>query len=386
MKIVVCPDSFKESLSSVEAADAIAHGLEIESGIEPIEVVKLPLADGGEGTVDALVRATGGEIRRVRVHDPLMREIDSFFGILGDGKTAVVEMAAASGLHLLSESERNPLITTTYGTGELISEALRTGVEKIIIGIGGSATNDVGAGAMTALGVRFLDANGKELPPGGAALANLHRVDISSFDFPLDRITVEVACDVANPLTGPEGASAVFGPQKGATLAMVERLDKALAHFAEVIRRDLGQDISELSGAGAAGGLGGGLAAFLRAKLRSGIDMVLDAVHFDEAIAGANLVITGEGRVDEQTAYGKTIGGVLRRASRAGVPVVALAGSYSGDLRALYDAGLAAVFSIAPGPVSIQYAMEHAAELLVNTSANVARLLFAIARKSSESK
>lgn len=386
MKIVVCPDSFKESLSSVEAADAIAHGLEIESGIEPIEVVKLPLADGGEGTVDALVRATGGEIRRVRVHDPLMREIDSFFGILGDGKTAVVEMAAASGLHLLSESERNPLITTTYGTGELISEALRTGVEKIIIGIGGSATNDAGAGAMTALGVRFLDANGKELPPGGAALANLHRVDISSFDFPLDRITVEVACDVANPLTGPEGASAVFGPQKGATLAMVERLDKALAHFAEVIRRDLGQDISELSGAGAAGGLGGGLAAFLRAKLRSGIDMVLDAVHFDEAIAGANLVITGEGRIDEQTAYGKTIGGVLRRASRAGVPVVALVGSYSGDLRALYDAGLAAVFSIAPGPVSIQYAMEHAAELLVNTSANVARLLFAIALKSSESK
>ena len=386
MKIVVCPDSFKESLSSVEAADVIAHGLEIEAGIEPIEVVKLPLADGGEGTVDALVRATGGEIRRVRVHDPLMREIDSFFGILGDGKTAVVEMAAASGLHLLSESERNPLITTTYGTGELISEALRTGVEKIIIGIGGSATNDAGAGAMTALGVRFLDANGNELPPGGAALANLHRVDMSSFDFPLDRITVEVACDVANPLTGPEGASAVFGPQKGATPEMVERLDKALAHFAEVIRRDLGQDISELSGAGAAGGLGGGLAAFLRAKLRSGIDMVLDAVHFDEAIAGANLVITGEGRIDEQTAYGKTIGGVLRRASRAGVPVVALVGSYSGDLRALYDAGLAAVFSIAPGPVSIQYAMEHAAELLVNTSANVARLLFAIARKSSESK
>lgn len=386
MKIVVCPDSFKESLSSVEAADAIAHGLEIEAGIEPIEVVKLPLADGGEGTVDALVRATGGEIRRVRVHDPLMREIDSFFGILGDGKTAVVEMAAASGLHLLSESERNPLITTTYGTGELISEALRTGVEKIIIGIGGSATNDAGAGAMAALGVRFLDANGNELPPGGAALANLHRVDMSSFDFPLDRITVEVACDVANPLTGPEGASAVFGPQKGATLEMVERLDKALAHFAEVIRRDLRQDISELSGAGAAGGLGGGLAAFLRAKLRSGIDMVLDAVHFDEAIAGANLVITGEGRIDEQTAYGKTIGGVLRRASRAGVPVVALAGSYSGDLRALYDAGLAAVFSIAPGPVSIQYAMEHAAELLVNTSANVARLLFAIARKSSKSK
>lgn len=384
MKIVVCPDSFKESLSSVEAADAIAHGLEIEAGIEPIEVVKLPLADGGEGTVDALVRATGGEIRRVRVHDPLMREIDSFFGILGDGKTAVVEMAAASGLHLLSEGERNPLITTTYGTGELINEASRTGVEKIIIGIGGSATNDAGAGAMAALGVRFLDASGNELPPGGAALANLHRVDMSSFDFPLDRITVEVACDVANPLTGSEGASVVFGPQKGATPEMVERLDKALAHFAEVIRRDLGQDISELSGAGAAGGLGGGLAAFLRAKLRSGIDMVLDAVHFDEAIAGANLVITGEGRIDEQTAYGKTIGGLLRRASRTGIPVVALVGSYSGDLRALYDVGLAAVFSIAPGPVSLQYTMENAAELLVNTSANVARLLFAIARKSNE--
>jgi glycerate kinase len=386
VKIVVCPDSFKESLSSIEAADAIASGLEIEAGVEPVEVVKIPLADGGEGTVEALVRAVGGEIRWTRVHDPLMRKIDSFFGILDGGKTAVIEAAAASGLHLLSESERNPLVTTTYGTGELISEASRAGVEKIIVGIGGSATNDAGAGAMTALGVRFLDASGNELPPGGAALAHLHRIDLSAFDFPLERIKIEVACDVTNPLTGPEGASAVFGPQKGATPEMVEHLDRALAHFAEVIRRDLGQDISELPGAGAAGGLGGGLAAFLRAKLRSGIDIVLDAVRFNEAIVDADLVITGEGRIDEQTAYGKTIGGVLRRTSRLGIPVIALVGSYSGNIRALYDAGLTAVFSIVPGPVSKKHAMEHAAELLKTTSANIARFAFAIGTKCAPLK
>lgn len=236
---------------------------------------------------------------------------------------------------------------------------------------------------MTALGVRFLDASGNELPPGGAALAHLHRIDLSAFDFPLERIKIEVACDVTNPLIGPEGASAVFGPQKGATPEMVEHLDKALAHFAKVIRRDLGQDISELPGAGAAGGLGGGLAAFLRAELRSGIDIVLDAVRFDEAIADADLVVTGEGRIDEQTAYGKTIGGVLRRTSRLDIPVIALVGSYSGDIRALYDAGLTAVFSIVPGPVSTQHAMEHATELLKTTSANIARLAFAIGTKSA---
>lgn len=374
MKVVICPDSFKGSLSSVEAADAIARGIRLGVGSEGVEVVRVPLADGGEGTVDALVRATGGSIRRTTARDPLMRPIESFYGLLGDGKTAAIEMAAASGLYLLKDEERNPLVTTTYGTGELIRSAVEAGVEKIVIGIGGSATNDGGSGAMRALGAKFLDAQGRELPEGGAALADLDRIDMSGFEFPSDRIRVEVASDVTNPLCGPRGASAVFGPQKGATPEMVERLDAALANYAAIMKRDLGRDVAEMPGAGAAGGLGAGLAAFLGATLRSGIDMVLDAARFDEALEGADLVITGEGKVDEQTACGKTIGGVLKRAEKHRVPVVAVAGSVSGDIRALYDAGLTSAFSIAPGPMSLDYAMKHAAELVMSLSANIARL------------
>jgi glycerate kinase len=374
VRVLVCPDSFKGSLSSVDAAEAVARGVELGAGGEGVDVVRIPLADGGEGTVDALVRATGGEVRHVRVRDPLMREVDSFFGLLGDGSTAVVEMAAASGLHLLSDDERNPLAASTFGTGELLVAAVGTGVSKLVVGIGGSATNDGGAGAMAALGARFLNSDGRDLPPGGAALAELDRIDMSGFRFPLDRVRVEVACDVTNPLTGPLGASAVFGPQKGATPEMVQQLDGALARFAEVVKRDLGKDVADMPGAGAAGGLGAGLAAFLNASLRSGIDMVLDAARFDEALADAGLVITGEGRIDEQTAYGKTIGGVLKRASKRGVPVVAVAGSVTGDLRPLYDAGLTAAFSLACSPMTADYAMKHADELLTALAANVIRL------------
>jgi len=374
MRIVVCPDSFKGSLSAVEAADAIVRGIRIGVADAGVEVVSIPLADGGEGTVEALVRATGGCIRRVRVRDPLGREIDSFYGVLGDGRTAVVETAAASGLTLLAESERNPLATCTFGTGELIRAAAESGVERLIIGLGGSATNDAGAGAMTALGARFLDANGRDLPPGGGALVNLDRIDVSGLDFPEGRVRVEVACDVNNPLVGPTGASVVFGPQKGASGEMVDRLDAGLARWAEVVKRDLGKDVAGLPGAGAAGGLGAALAAFLDAELRSGIDIVLEAVGFDEHLKGADLVITGEGRIDEQTRFGKAVGGVLRHASAAGVPVVAVAGSCAGDLRPLYDAGLTAAFSIAPGPMSVAYSMSRASELLISLSANIARL------------
>jgi len=377
LKVVVCPDSFKGSLSSVEAADAIARGVSIGAGSRPVDIVKIPLADGGEGTVDALVGSTGGELRTARVRDPLMREIEACYGIAGDGKTAIIEMAAASGLCLLADRERDPLIASTFGTGELLLAAADAGVEKIVIGIGGSATNDGGSGAMAALGVRFLDADGTQLPPGGAALAKLDRIDMSGFAFPLDRVQVEVACDVTNPLTGPQGASAVFGPQKGASPEMVAQLDFSLARFAHVVKRDLGKDIDRLPGAGAAGGLGAGLAAFLNARLRSGIDMVLDAASFDDAIADADLVITGEGKVDEQTAYGKTIGGILKRASKIGVPVVAVAGSCAGDIRPLYEAGLTAAFSIVPGPMSLDYAMKHAAELIMSLSANIARVAMA---------
>ena len=374
MRIVVCPDSFKGSLSAVEAADAIVRGIRIGVADAGVEVVSIPLADGGEGTVEALVRATGGCIRRVRVRDPLGREIDSFYGVLGDGRTAVVETAAASGLTLLAESERNPLATCTFGTGELIRAAAESGVERLIIGLGGSATNDAGAGAMTALGARFLDANGRRLPPGGGALVNLDRIDVSGLDFPEGRVRVEGACDVNNPLVGPTGASVVFGPQKGASGEMVDRLDAGLARWAEVVKRDLGKDVAGLPGAGAAGGLGAALAAFLDAELRSGIDIVLEAVGFDEHLKGADLVITGEGRIDEQTRFGKAVGGVLRHASAAGVPVVAVAGSCAGDLRPLYDAGLTAAFSIAPGPMSVAYSMSRASELLISLSANIARL------------
>lgn len=374
MRVLVCPDSFKGSLSSADAAEAIARGVEIGAGDGCVDVVRIPLADGGEGTVDALVRSTGGEVRRVRVHDPLIREVDSFFGLLGDGSTAVVEMAAASGLHLLSDDERNPLTTSTSGTGELLLAAVEAGVSKIVVGIGGSATNDGGAGAMAALGARFLDSDGRNLPPGGAALAQLDRIDMSGFRFPLDRVEVEVACDVTNPLTGPLGASAVFGPQKGATPEMVERLDVALARFAEVVKRDLGKDVADMPGAGAAGGLGAGLAAFLNARLRSGIEMVLDAARSDDALAGADLVITGEGRIDEQTAYGKTIGGVLKRSSKRGVPVVAVTGSIAGDLGPLYKAGLTAAFALTSSPMTVDYAMKHAGELLTALAANVMRL------------
>lgn len=372
MRVIICPDSFKGSLSSVQAAEAIERG--VRRGAAGIVTVKIPLADGGEGTVEALVRATGGETRRARVHDPLMREIDSFYGILGDGRTAVVEMAAASGLHLLFPEERNPLVTTTFGVGELLLAAAEAGVERITVGIGGSATNDGGAGAMAALGVRFLDEAGCDLPPGGAALAKLDRIDTSRLDFPTDRVTVEVACDVTNPLTGPTGASAVFGPQKGATPEMVRQLDGALANYAAVILRDLGVDIDQTAGAGAAGGLGAGLVAFLGAKTRSGIELVLDAVGFDEALTAAGLVITGEGRLDEQTAYGKAVGGVLGRASAAGVPVVALVGAMGGDITALYEAGLTAAFSIAPGPIPEDVALDKADQFLEALAANLARL------------
>jgi glycerate 2-kinase len=375
MKLVVCPDSFKGSLTSVQAVEAIERGVRKAMGTGSVEIVKIPLADGGEGTVDALVRATGGELRRVAVMDPLLRKTEATFGVLGDATTAVIEMASASGLCLLSDAERNPLVASTYGTGELLLAAVETGARKVIVGIGGSATNDGGAGAMAALGVRFLDGDGRDLPPGGAALARLARIDASGLRFPRNNVEVEVACDVRNPLCGPEGASAVFGPQKGATAQMVAQLDAALRHYADVAKRDLGVEIADLPGAGAAGGLGAGLAAFLGAQLRSGIDIVLDVVGFNDAVRGADWVITGEGALDQQTPYGKVISGVLKRSRAAGVRVVALAGSVSGELDALYDMGLTSAFSIVPGLVEPRTAMRQASLFLESTAERVARLL-----------
>jgi len=375
VRVIVCPDSFKGSLSAIEAAEAISQG--VKKACEGCEVVRIPLADGGEGTVEAVVRVICGEIRRIRVRDPLMREIDSFFGLIDGGQTAVIEMAAASGLGLLLPDERDPAVTTTYGVGQLIEAAVESGARRLIIGVGGSATNDAGAGAIAALGVRFLDAHGCDLPPGGLALAELERIDVSGLRFPVGKVEVLIATDVTNPLCGPDGASLVYGPQKGASPELAVQLDRALRRFADGLADEIGKDVSELRGAGAAGGLGASLAAFLSGRLTSGIDLILDLVGFDEEITHADLVITGEGSVDEQTVFGKTIAGVIKRANAVGVPVVALAGSISGDLTDLHKLGLTSAFSLVPRPMDTREAMENAAKLLEASSFQIMRLFAA---------
>jgi glycerate kinase len=337
VRLVISPDSFKGSLTSLEVATALADGW--RSARPGDELLLAPLADGGEGTVHALVHATNGEVRRSRVHDPLLREIDAEWGMLGDRTTAVVEMAAASGLPLLRENERDPRITSTRGTGELILAAAMTGAHRIVVGIGGSATNDGGAGMARAFGYRFFDRDGDELPEGGAALARLARID-GQTDPRLIRPSIDVACDVRNPLLGPEGASAVFGPQKGATPEIVDELDAALARYAEVVERFVGRPIRDVPGAGAAGGLGAGLLAFLDARLVSGAQLVLDAVRFERRLDGATLVVTGEGRIDGQSVYGKLTQAVTAAARRRGVRVVAVAGMLGEGHEAMRDAGI----------------------------------------------
>ena len=333
-------------------------------------VEEMPLADGGEGTVRALVHATRGSRRSARVHDPLGREVDAAWGMLGDGTTAVVEMAAASGLPLLAPDERDPRITSTRGTGELILAAAASGAHRIVIGIGGSATNDGGAGMARAFGYRFFDRDGNELPEGGAALVRLRRID-GQTDPRLVRPAIDVACDVTNPLLGPEGASAVYGPQKGATPEMVKELDAALARFADVVERFVGRPIRDVPGAGAAGGLGAGLLAFLDARLVSGAALVLRSVDFAARIKGARLVITGEGRIDRQSGYGKLTGAVTMAAKRAGVPVVAVVGAVGEGHQVL---GLDAI-AVASEGVSSEDAMadplpliERAAERLAHAA------------------
>ena len=361
MKIIAAPDSFKGSLSAAQAARAIAEGA--LKAMPGAEIVELPLADGGEGTVDALVAATGGRFHTKTVTGPLGEPVEAKYGELGDGGTAVIEMAAAAGLGLVPANARNPMLTSTYGVGELILAARSHGFKRIIIGVGGSGTNDGGAGAMRALGVRFLDSAGRELPPGGAALKDLASIDTSGLRIPADELEILVACDVDNPLVGPKGASAVYGPQKGADAEMVSALDSSLRRYAEAIQSALGVDISLTPRGGAAGGLAAGLAAFLGADLRSGIEVVLDAVRFDDQIRAADLIITGEGRIDAQTLYGKTIMGVLRCASGR-APVVAIGGCIADGAEALYEEGLAGLFGITDQPMNQEDAMRRAPELI----------------------
>ena len=327
MKIIIAPDSFKESLSAEGVANAIGRGF--AEVFPAAELVLLPVADGGEGTTDALVAATSGQRISQKATGPLGQQVDAFWGILGDGETqaksevngqiAVIEMAAASGLDLITPEQRDPLKATTRGTGELILAALDHGAEHIIVGLGGSATNDAGAGMLQALGVKLLDETGVDIPAGGGSLAQLHSIDLSQMDSRLQHVRFEVACDVDNPLVGPNGASAIFGPQKGATPDLVERLDKNLEHFAKLTLAATGKDIVNAPGAGAAGGLGGAFLGYLNANLKSGIDIVLDAVAFESHLEGASLVISGEGRIDSQSIRGKTPVGVSKRAKAAGL-------------------------------------------------------------------
>lgn len=321
---MLAPDSYKESLTAREVCEAMQAGL--ADALPAATFVQVPMADGGEGTMRSLVDARGGSVERVQVTGPLGEPVVACYGLLADQATAVIEMAAASGLELVPAERRNPLLATTRGTGELIVAALDKGVRSFIIAIGGSATNDAGTGLASALGVRFFDAHGRDLGPGGGPLGLLERIDTSGLDPRLAQSEIQVACDVDNPLCGPDGASAVYGPQKGATPAMVAELDAALARFAHVVARDVGRDVAAVPGAGAAGGLGAGLLAFTSARLRRGVEIVIDETRLADAVTGADLVLTGEGRVDSQTAHGKTPYGVACVARAAGVPVIAVAG------------------------------------------------------------
>ena len=354
-------------------AQAIAKG--IKRVVADVETIMVPMADGGEGTVEALTYGSHGQIIATEVTGPLGDKIIAKWGILGDRVSAVVEMAAASGITLVPAERLNPLVATTYGTGELIRAALHAGCRKLIIGIGGSATNDGGAGMAQALGVRLLDERGKELPWGGAALARLNRIDISGLDRRLAECEVITASDVTNPLCGEQGASRVYGPQKGATEKMCQQLDKALTNYAEVIKRDLGINVMDIPGAGAAGGLGAGLIAFLGAKLISGIEIVSEVVGLADYLKEASLVFTGEGRIDTQTLFGKAVAGVAAKARAFNIPVVVIAGEVTGDYKELYQHGIDAALSTAPGPISLRKSMANAEKLIADAAERALRLI-----------
>ena len=371
--IVLAPDSFKESMTAKEVCEAMERG--IRKANSQIRCIHVPMADEGEGTMQSLVDATGGRVYSKEVVGPLGNNVVAEYGILGNGEIGVIEMASASGIHLVDSEKRNPLITTTFGTGQLIKACLDKGVKKLLIGIGGSATNDGGAGFIQALGGRLLDENGDDLSYGGGALAKLHTIDLSNLDERLKYVSVEVACDVNNPLCGKEGASYVFGPQKGATREMIEILDQNLSHYAEVIKEQLGKDVISKAGAGAAGGLGAGLMAFLDVKLKSGIEMVIEYANLEEKVRDADMVWTGEGSIDFQTQYGKTPLGVAMIAKKYNKPVIALAGRVGNDIDVLYDKGIDAIFGIMRGVTSIEEALVKGPENVEKTSENIIRLL-----------
>jgi glycerate 2-kinase len=382
MRIVIAPDSFKGSLSSHEVAKAIQKG--IKNADADIETILVPMADGGEGTVQSLIDAKGGEIIELTVHDPLFREINSFYGILADGVTAVIEMAAASGLTLLTSAERNPLITTTYGTGEMIKDALNRGCVNFIIGLGGSATNDGGCGMAQALGVRLLDENENDIGFGGGMLSKLYSIDVSGLDKRISGSDFIAACDVQNTLCGEKGASAVYGRQKGAGEDDIILLDEGLAHFARIVNQQLKVDIINTPGSGAAGGLGAGVLVFLKASIKKGIEVITQASNFSEIIKKSDLVITGEGMIDFQTAFGKTPFGVAQIAKQYNIPVIAIAGTLGENYQCLYDNGFDGIFSLVSKPMTLNEAMSNSSSLIEACAENVIRFWNAAKQKKAE--
>ncbi|HEY3372720.1 MAG TPA: glycerate kinase [Prolixibacteraceae bacterium] len=373
MQIVVAPDSMKECLSATKVAQAVSEG--ILRVFPDAAITCIPIADGGEGTVEALVTATGGKIVTTPSVDALNRPIQSFYGVLGDGQTAIIEMAAASGIELLAHLERNPMITSTFGTGLLIKAALEAGFTQLIIGIGGSATNDGGAGMAQALGFELLDSNGLSIGAGGGSLGTLHSIDSSKVHPLLGKAKITVASDVRNHLLGPTGATAIFGPQKGATPEMLETLERNMAHYSSILQQELGIDVSHLIGAGAAGGLGAGIMAFSHAQMSSGFELISQLTHLEKHIREASMVITAEGKIDSQTVFGKTVSGVAQLAKKYNVPVIALAGTIAGGITELYEYGITAVFAIGNQPMNLQESKARAAELLANTAEQVMRMV-----------
>lgn len=373
MNILIAPDSFKDCMSAWEVAIALGRG--IKKILPDAVLVMVPMADGGEGTVESVIDATGGKRIEIPVMDPLMRKISSFYGITGDGRTAVIEMAAASGLELLEPEERDPWITSTYGTGQLIANALDQGCKKIMLGIGGSATNDCGAGMAEALGVEFSGRFGKLTARGGGALGEVESVHLEGLDGRIAGTTFVVACDVNNPLTGPQGASAIYGPQKGADGAMVEKLDRNLTHFAGVIENQFGKKISQIPGSGAAGGLGAGMIAFLDATLMKGFPLIAELTGLEEKIRQADLVITGEGKMDAQTQFGKTPLGVAQLAKKHGIPVIGVAGTLEEDAGVLYQEGFDLLLSIQEKPGDLATALSSAEPLLERTGERIGRIM-----------
>lgn len=370
-KVVLIPDSFKGTMDS-RTICALMREVILRHYPEA-EVVSLPVADGGEGTVDSLLEARGGQKIHCRVQGPLFEELDAFYGLMDQGKTAVVEMAACAGLPLMGD-RKDPLMTTTYGVGQLMLEAARQGVSRIILGLGGSATNDGGCGAAAAAGVRFLDRAGQAFVPVGGTLGKIGRIEADGLSRELTGLLVTAMCDIDNPLYGPQGSAFVFGPQKGADPADVERLDAGLRHLAAVIERDLGLDVARLPGAGAAGGMGAGASAFFGADLQRGIEVVLDAVAFEDRAAGADLIMTGEGRIDQQSLGGKVVVGVGRRAKKMGIPAIALVGDIGERVGAIYSQGISGIFSINRQALPLAEARKRSAHDLELTVDNLMRL------------